>query len=298
MAGIHRQTHMWLDATLTGQRDCGIFLHTNSDIDTFVYLFGGTFMSNLSPDTLFHFTGSLNNLLSILNHTFYPRYCYDKFDLIDNDQQHFLEDALPMVCFCDIPLSLLINHIERYGQYGLGMTKQWGLEKGLNPVIYFNKNSHLADLFSIITNGLLLNHSTVGRAFHETSGYMKPYEGTLYREGKAIDDSVRFYDEHEWRYIPDKSVLTDKGIIGFLQHHQYMNQQVLADANKKLETEETRLSFEADDIKYVIIKEEKEINQMVKDIRNIKGNIHGYDEKTVDRLVSRIITVKQIEEDF
>ncbi len=255
-------------------------------------------MSILSPDTLFHFTPSLENLLGILKNTFYPRFCYDEFDLVDNDPQTFLEDALPMVCFCDIPLSLLINHINTYGNYGLGMTKEWGLRKGLNPVIYFAKNSHLAKNYNVLTQDLVWHHSPTAKAFQETMGYMKPYEGTLYRNGKATVEKVRFYDEHEWRYLPDTSVLTDNGMRSFLQHHQYMNPQELANANSRLETEKTRLAFEADDIKYIIIKDENEINQMVEDLRNIKGIIHGYDKKTVDRLVSRIITVKQIKDDF
>jgi hypothetical protein len=253
-------------------------------------------MSNLSPDTLFHFTPSFNNLLGILTNTFYPRYCYDEFELIDNDSQAFLEDAIPMVCFCDIPLSLLMNHINTYGNYGLGMTKKWGLIKGLNPVIYFNKNSHLARNYSLLTNSLLYNYTPTGQAFRETMGYMKPYEGTLYRDGKVTAKRVRFYDEHEWRYLPDTSTLTDNGRSLFLQHHQYMNPQELADANSRLETETTRLSFQADDIKYIIINDEKEINEMIRELRKIKG--HRYDKVTIDRLVSRIITVKQIESDF
>jgi len=253
-------------------------------------------MSILSPSTLFHFTNSLNNLLGILNNTFYPRYCYDEFDLIDNDQQHFLEDAIPMVCFCDIPLSQLLNHINRYGHYGLGMTKQWGGSKGLNPVIYFNKNSHLARNYSVLTNNLLVDNTPTGQAFHNTMGYMKPYEGTLFRKGHRVKDRIRFYDEHEWRYLPDKSLLTDRGIRGFLQHHQYMNPQELADANSKLETNDTRLTFQADDIKYIIISGENQINQMIEKVRDIKGS--RYDTETVDRLLSRIITVKQIKDDF
>ena len=78
-------------------------------------------MSKLSPDSLFHFTPSLDNLLGILKNTFYPRYCYDEFDLIENDAQSFIEDAIPMVCFCDITLSQLMSHIRTYGSYGLGM---------------------------------------------------------------------------------------------------------------------------------------------------------------------------------
>lgn len=255
-------------------------------------------MSILSPDTLFHFTPSLENLLGILKNTFYPRYCYDEFDLIDNDAQHFIEDALPMVCFCDIPLSLLMNHIDTYGNYGLGMKKEWGIRKGLNPVIYFNKNSHLANIFSTLTNGLLFNRTPIGKAFHKINGYMKPYDGTLYRDGKATPEKVRFYDEHEWRYLPDTSILTGSGTRSFLQRHQYMDPQELASANSKFETEKSRLAFEADDIKYIIISDENEIDAMVGDLRNIKGKIHKYDEDTVDRLTTRIITVKQIKSDF
>lgn len=253
-------------------------------------------MSILSPDTLFHFTPYLNNLLGILKDTFYPRYCYDEFDLIDNDLQPFLEDALPMVCFCDIPLSLLINHINTYGRYGLGMTKEWGLRKGLNPVIYFNNNSHLARKFSVLTNDLIWKRTQPAQVFSEIMGYMKPYKGNLYRNGRIAQKNIRFYDEHEWRYVPDRSILTDNCIELSIQRHAYMNPKELANANRKLEMEATRLSFNADDIKYIIIRDEDQINKMIKELRDIKGD--RYDEDTVDRLVSRIITVKQIKNDF
>jgi hypothetical protein len=253
-------------------------------------------MSILSPNTLFHFTPSLSNLLGILENTFYPRYCYDEFDLVDNDSQRFIEDAIPMVCFCDIPLSLLMNHINTYGQYGLGMTKEWGLRKGLNPVIYFNKNSHLATKFSELTNSLLWKRTLAGQAVNEIMGYIKPYEGTLYRNGRDVKKNVRFYDEHEWRYVPDISTLNDKGIETFLQRHMYLNQEALREANDKLGMEATRLSFSAEDIKYIIIEDEDQINTMIKRVRAIKSR--RYNEDTVDKLASRIITVRQIKEDF
>ena len=253
-------------------------------------------MSILSPNTLFHFTPSLSNLLGILENTFYPRYCYDEFDLVDNDSQRFIEDAIPMVCFCDIPLSLLMNHINTYGQYGLGMTKGWGLRRGLNPVIYFNKNSHLAKNFSVLTNGLIWERTLPARAFREITGYIKPYEGTLYRNGRDVKKNVRFYDEHEWRYVPDTGILNDKGIETFLQRHMYLNQEALREANHKLEMRATRLSFNADDIKYIIIEDEDQINTMITSIRDIKGS--RYDKDIVDKLVSRIITVRQLKEDF
>lgn len=253
-------------------------------------------MSRLSPDSLFHFTPSIENLLGILDNTFYPRYCYDEFDLVDNDQQTFQEDATPVVCFCDIPLSQLMNHINTYGKYGLGMSKVWGIRKGLNPVIYFNKNSHLARKLSVLTNTHIRRNDLTSQAFKEAILYFKPYKGTLYRGGHAVKENVRFYDEHEWRYTPAHSVLTANNIDWSIQRHIYLNPEELLNANHKLETDRTRLSFTANDVKYIIIEKERQINDMVEALRLIKGN--RYDGETVDRLTSRIITVKQIEKDF
>ena len=126
--------------------------------------------------------------------------------------------------------------------------------------------------------------------------YIKPYEGTLYRGGHAGKENVRFYDEHEWRYMPDSSIMTANDIEPSIQAHVYLNPLELANANRKLETDRTRLSFNANDVKYIIINNEGQINNMVEALRDIKGS--RYDRKTVDRLTSRIITVKQIQNDF
>jgi len=263
-------------------------------------------VSRLSPDSLFHFTPSLRNLLGILDNTFYPRYCWEPFELTDNDKQPSAKDAFPMVCFCDITLFQLMKHIETYGKYGLGMTKEWGIRKGLNPVIYFNKNSSMANRLSVVINGLVRDTSPTAQAFREITLYIKPYEGILHaRDWDEIADraryvidpiNVRFYDEHEWRYVPDRNVMSRNKIESSVPEAIYRQPGNLADANKKLETDETRLSFDADDIKYIIIEEERQINEMIRKLRRIKGS--RYDRDTVDRLASRIITVKQIESDF
>lgn len=258
-------------------------------------------MSRLSPDSLFHFTPCLNNLLGILDRTFYPRYCYENFELTRR-MTHLIEwiqqidAAFPMVCFSDIPLSQLMSHIEIYGKYGLGMSKEWGIREGLNPVIYFNKNSNLVKTISALTDNPFMKGDPTAKAYRGIMQYLKPYKGTLYRGGCSVKKNVRFYDEHEWRYAPDGNILIANDIKTSIQPHIYQNQVKLANANRKLETDKTRLSFNANDIKYIIINEEGQINNMVKELRNIKGD--RYDNDTIDRLISRIITVKQIENDF
>jgi hypothetical protein len=56
-----------------------------------------------------------------------------------------------------------------------------------------------------------------------------------------------------------------------------------------------KLSFEPNDIKYLIVANEKEINPTIESIRVIKNK---YNEKTIDLLSSRIIFAKQIIDDF
>ena len=177
------------------------------------------------------------------------------------------------------------------------MSKAWGIRKGLNPVIYYNKNSYLAKQLSVLTNTHIWGSDSASNAFGEVMLYIKPYMGVLYRGGQAVKKNVRFYDEHEWRYIPDRSIIDAKKIgPTFLQLHMYLNTAELAKANHKLETDEVKLSFNANDIKYIIIKDDNQINNMIEELRGIKGS--RYDSKTVDRLVSRIITVEQIQKDF
>ena len=258
-------------------------------------------MSRLSPDSLFHFTPSLNNLLGILDKTFYPRYCYENFELYRHmtkfiEWVQIIDAALPMVCFCDIPLSQLMSHIEIYGKYGLGMSKEWGIREGLNPVVYFNKNSHLVKNINALKDSPFMKGDSNAQAYRGITHYLKPYEGTLYRGGRSVKENVRFYDEHEWRYVPDSNILITNDIKTSIPLNLYQSHVWLTNENRKLETDRTKLSFNANDIKYIIINEEDQINNMVKELRNIKGD--RYDNDTIDRLISRIITVKQIENDF
>ena len=67
-------------------------------------------------------------------------------------------------------------------------------------------------------------------------------------------------------------------------------------ANRKLEIDDVKLSFDANDIKYIIIRDENKRNKIIDRVIDIKGS--RYDRDTVNRLVSRIITVKQIRDDF
>lgn len=88
--------------------------------------------------SLFHYTQEWKNVLGILENGIYFSYSFDNLGLI------FI--AIPMISFCDIPLSRNQEHISRYGKYAIGISKDALLNKYPNgywgPVHYaFNASA-------------------------------------------------------------------------------------------------------------------------------------------------------------
>ena len=87
---------------------------------------------NNRSSILLHHTRKYEDLLSILTNGL--KVCYSK--------EHFTTDfyaAIPMICFCDMPISRLSEHIDSYGSYAIGFNKRRLMQKYthfLNPVNY------------------------------------------------------------------------------------------------------------------------------------------------------------------
>ena len=171
-------------------------------------------MSEVSSNLVFHFTSCFDTVLLILENGFRPGVAIEDIefmlpahkDKISNGKK-MTEVGIPMVCFTDIPLELSSEHRNRYGKYGIGLSKKWAIEKGLNPVSYVVLNSGFWAAFNhlqfIITEDARI-HSDKGinddrdytliDGVMNFAGYMKVYGE---EERKQI-----FYDEREWRYLP------------------------------------------------------------------------------------------------
>ena len=247
-------------------------------------------MSTISSDALFHFTSQPDYLIGILQNEFQPRYCLESIEFTEISY----DVAFPMVCFCDIPLAQIKNHIETYGYYGIGMKKSWAEKMKLNPILYLRQKSKLTEKISLLFDSAqskdfdqtdLLKKSK--REILELLRYVKPYIGDFTRDGKKISD-VRFYNEREWRYIPD---LPDEH--RYMTAIQYNDKLTLANANSLLQS--FNLSFEPDDIKYIFVNKDSEIPAMVSALKRIKSK---YPPNTVEILTSRILTCEQILNDF
>jgi hypothetical protein len=247
----------------------------------------------ISSNTLFHFTDSIDNLLNILTNEFRPHYC------LENSSDLFVKTgevamAFPMICFCDLPLSQLDEHLAFYGHYGIGMKKGWGIEHGVNPVHYLHSSSPLSESIAVLMKYCFAapaDQIYVHSSIHELINYVKLYQGRTTRNRQ--DHVKMFYDEREWRWIPPH-IVNSKVCQNLLTSDEFANLEKRTEADAKI-FETAKLPFGPDDIKYIIVWREDDILPMINSIERIKGK---YDKDTIQKLTSRIITAGQIMLDF
>lgn len=292
----------------------------------------------VAANALFHFTNSIDNIENILTNEFLPKYCIEDwgfqelknptlaqvvvihsiYERYDNQS----DVALPMVCFCDIPLSQIRNHILKYGSpagggYGIGLKKEWGINRKITPVFYVHENSPALLMQGVFKNSVSSTQTLVEQdSFQKLTDkeqllaisnneaalrtekvvefirmYHKPYKGRMWDKDKqAFEKKADFYEEREWRYIPNIDTSEIKKV---LTHNEYLDSNIKIANEKKLK--EYKLSFEPNNIKYIIVNKEVEIPEMIIKIREIKAK---YSEPEKDLLISRIISMEHILADF
>jgi hypothetical protein len=247
----------------------------------------------ISSNTLFHFTRDLRTLKSIFSFNFFPKLSLEDLSDITTVRKRV---AFPMVCFCDIPLSQISEHVSKYGNYAIGLSKLWGILNELSPILYVHDNSSTAGAFRGIHNYFTqtsnrdahLQESVID--FFHILPFIKPYETT-------VDNRVvRFYDEREWRFVPDLSLLIQKGIDNyfFVSEDDFLNDRLRSEINQKLES--CPLVFTPDDIKYIIVSNEQERVAIYDHIVHTKRENFTY--VSLQKLTTRILTIDQIREDF
>ncbi|MDP4183636.1 MAG: abortive infection system antitoxin AbiGi family protein [Bacteroidota bacterium] len=259
----------------------------------------------LSANTLFHFTNK-TNLISILKVcAFYPRYCYEDIATHDASSNIHPDIAVPMVCFCDIPLSQIKNHINTYGSYGIGLKKEWGIDNGISPLQYMHPSSKSAKILNDETYLIqkLIENTKDDRNLSLFDGlrhlklrsflFLKPYEGRMFRDGLYKSEKIIFYDEKEWRFLPEVN-LPDFRII-------YEFDEFIKDENLKKKAHEDisvnfSLNFNINDISYIIIDNDNDIEFFLDKIDELFDN--KFNSKEIKILKTKIITKSQIVNDF
>ncbi|MBY0487081.1 MAG: hypothetical protein K2P85_07855 [Flavobacteriaceae bacterium] len=282
--------------------------------------------TNISAHTLFHFTYNKNSLLSILKNGLYVRYSLENFESLINDKA---EIVFPMTCFCDIPLSHVRRHTNTYGKYAIGLSKSWGMKNQINPIIYTYPNSAtttiLNDVFENIENFFDIEEKELEKFKFNRSAeivyerfntreeefskrvesvnsklshfirYIKPYEGKFYRNGDYLENPVRFYDEREWRFTPSREFLFSKEMKDSYKSEYFINPKKRRALNIKL-AKHIKLTFEPNDVKFIIVERDNEIPDMIKKLDDIFGKTASSNDLKL--LGTRLISLEQILENL
>lgn len=268
----------------------------------------------LSADTLFHFTGKKEYLLNILANGFYPRACMENLEFAYEEKYRNsfapTEVAIPMVCFCDTPLSQIGTHVKEFGRYAIGMSKEWGRSAGINPVMYELPDSNPIKLLrSLLDKSIRYmigqyfepegdNISKIGEEIqYFLNCFLKPYEGNKWNnESNEFDGKlVKFYDEREWRYVPGLKELKVKNIKPFLRKNDFLINDIKQEYNRQLQI--FKLGFRPEELKYIIVNTESEVLEIAKAVLQIKDRL-GYTEDDKKLLLTKIISIEKIMNDI
>jgi hypothetical protein len=233
-----------------------------------------------SDDNLYHFTDDYNGLISIMNNKIKPQYCGEDFSYIQEE----LKIALPILCFCDIPIERHPSHLGKYGYYGIGFKKEWAKRNHLNPLCYIAPDSVMAAALRIFIKGydFIKEYTEIASLFNENvensinaiknAGsiilmYLKLYE----------DKGLRYYDEKEWRYIyfdeskldiPISVLINDKNNIDNIKKE---NQPKI---NKE---DNAKLDFSVNDITHIFLSNEEEKDDFI-------GKLEGYSDTDIAKI--------------
>ena len=243
----------------------------------------------ISTNSIIHYTDSFDVLCSILDEGFKIKYCAEKI-ILGNGSSHA---AHPMISFCDIPLSDSMQHFAAYGEYGIGLTKDWAIRMGVNPVLYIDKSSLFAISLKELIEDRRINKSNLTKSqkvnILKIKSYAKNYSGHLKR--RSIDNpNYKFYNEREWRLVPKGEDMNNASfsisLTAYSSNKDRFNNQIA----------DCRFKFNSTDVSYIIVKLTEEIPIMINHLRDKYSD--RCTAKELDLLFSKICSTEQIIADY
>lgn len=232
--------------------------------------------NNSHTSTLFHFTRRPETVLSILRDGL-------KFSYCSEEMPDGLLLGIPMVSFCDIPLLSCREHRSKYGLYAIGFSK--------NAFSKLSSGCEIGSVeyFTIKQKALIDNLVSLALRQDKTVGWFKQFE-------MLRDDKIQInYDECEWRILAFNDKANDP-IKWFWNAQDFINWKGTR-ADKFLDGE--TIPFDASDIRYIVVNQERNIPNIVKRILKLKtiaGEQASLEDKEI--LCSRIVSFEQLNSDF
>lgn len=263
--------------------------------------------------SLFHYTQSIDSIMSIIHSMrLIPNYCKEDLSTDVNENYYW---GIPMVCFCDIPLSKAQELRDNYGQYAIAFDKNWGIRNDCNPVQYVSNESiinsaiysldrlrelkeQIRELKSKVRQKgeldfdftAFLRELDDGQVHNFLLGYVKKYMGEW--KGKPYCN----YNENEWRYVL-KDGENDVEWLFKEDYDKWRGDSASTPKPKPAEELKDRsLHFYIDDIKHIVLSREDEIPGFITEL--ISSEASKEISKAKCELLTKITSFERISTDF
>lgn len=169
--------------------------------------------------------------------------------------------AIPMISMSDFPFSEIANNKWAYGDYAIGLSREWGIRNRFSPVLYCNRKSYIYEHLTDLMDEAIKKNDT--DSFFNCVilfSYMKFVQDSLKTSRKEYTN-YRFYDEREHRLVLDWRQETEASL--YLSETEYSDYK----KEKGSSTLDFGVKFAWEDVKYLIVNSDSnvtEVNSLLK----------------------------------
>ena len=296
-----------------------------------------TKLNNINASSLFHFTRKISVLQSIVKNGLRYSYAYEKYSpevmsiIGQNPALKGLKEndygvAIPMISFCDIPITRASVHMDKYGEYAIGFDKETMIKVYdwiMNPVLYVSSDKlrkaidDFSGLYSESEMNMLKSMVDLAKKgksskSYEVNSLISSFMERKYNMGFILglvkpvyDLSTKYcyYDEREWRILWPNINSKNKGWKWGVSQEEYnknkneWNEQLSHEKNNYITFCEGLL---ASAITHIVVKKEVQIPKMIETLlqsKTILGNIDISEEERLI-LISKLTSLERIGLDY
>ncbi len=271
----------------------------------------------ISSSNLLHHTRTFENLLSIIQYGFEHRVVHESLPFSEPPSSMLNIPGLirydyefRAVCFTDLPTDRIVNHIEQYGKYIIGLTKDWGKFNGVTPIRYVHHytpdlyNTTFQYIRNFVENfpGSKSNIIETVNEILEESGLENPIttediEGLpkkiqyLFEGYNTMIKDICFhiYTHLGLMRISEEDKWNEK--LGIHERKNYYNEREWRSLD--LDGEKGNLEFYDSDISFIYVITEKEKNDLIEFFKKSRTE---YRNQKLDELKNKIRLVSELQQ--
>ncbi len=158
----------------------------------------------------------VTRLSDILKNGFLMQKNTEESERIYDAENHWVQAAISRTCFTEIKLSMAKGHAQEYGNLGIGVTREFVIERYGNPVFYVTNGDHsnIVTCARKISDFLAKTDKDILAEFSILLSYFK-------KMGEQNSNDLLYYDELEWR-ITHLKRLEQEGLITVQDRSEYI----------------------------------------------------------------------------